>query len=299
MAGSNRLNRPRRGSLQFWPRKRAKRELPRIRNWNFNIDSAKVLGFLGYKVGMTHTMLKDNRKDSITKGQEISLPTTIIECPPLKIISLRFYKKTEFGFVVSNEQDYDDIRLILQSQPKLTGIGKKKNDVFEVGLSGKKEDKLSFAKSLIGKDIKISEVFKEGQLIDVHGVTKGKGFQGTVKRFGVPIRSHKSEKTKRGIGTLGAWRPRHVLWTVAQSGKMGYHLRTEYNKIILKISNDAGVVNPKSGFMHYGNVKNDYVLLQGSIPGSTRRAVILTETKRNYSNYKLTPEIIYISRERK
>lgn len=298
MAGSNRLNRPRRGSLQFWPRKRARRELPRIRNW-VKIDSSKLLGFLGYKVGMTQVSLKDNRKDSITKGQEISWPITVIECPPLKIASARFYKKTHDGFKVSNQQDFDDVRLIVKTQPKLTSTGKKQQDFLEIGLGGKKEDKLNMVRDLLGKDIKINEVFKEGQLVDVHGVTKGKGFQGTVKRFGVPIRSHKSEKTKRGIGTLGPWRPRHVLWTVAQSGKMGYHLRTEYNKAILKISNDPNWINPKSGFVHYGLVKNDYILLHGSIPGPSKRAIILTEAARNYSNYKLTPEITFVSKERR
>ena len=54
---------------------------------------------------------------------------------------------------------------------------------------------------MLGKEIKVEDVFESGVSVDVHGITKGKGFQGTVKRFGVPIRQHKAEKTKRGIGT--------------------------------------------------------------------------------------------------
>ena len=51
---------------------------------------------------------------------------------------------------------------------------------------------------LIGKEIIIDEVFKEGAFLDVHGVTKGKGFQGPVKRHGIMLRHHKSEKSRRG-----------------------------------------------------------------------------------------------------
>ena len=79
---------PRRGSLQYWPRKRSKRVFARVRTWN-NVKEVKPLGFAGYKVGMTHLLINDNRKTSTTKGIDISCPATIVECPPLKILSLK------------------------------------------------------------------------------------------------------------------------------------------------------------------------------------------------------------------
>lgn len=300
MAGANRLHRPRRGSLQYWPRKRAKRPYARIRNWA-ELDSTKLLAFLGYKTGMAHAMVKDINPNSPTKNMEISIPVTIVECPPIKPLSIRFYKNTTKGLmliseVFSEKQDkelkrraklpkspnktcpeqFDEVRFAIYTQPKLTAIGKKKPEIIEIGISGKTaQEKLEYAKLLLNREIKISELFKENQVIDIHGITKGKGFQGTVKRFGVKIRQHKSEKTKRGVGTLGSWTPKRVQFSVPQAGKMGWHQRTEYNKSLIKI--DSKDITPKSGFLKYGKIKNEYVLIHGSVPGSRKKAVIMTE----------------------
>ena len=317
MAGSNRLNKPRHGSLQFWPHARAKKETPRIRNWTSNLNATKLLGFIGYKVGMTHVLVRDNYPFSITKGQQISIPVTVIECPPLKPLSIRFYKNTPYGSKVISElfsakvdknilvskkpakepADFDDLKLLVYTQPKLIGF-KKQPDVLELGLSGKKEDKLKLAKDLLNKEIKVSEVFKDGQFLDVHSVSTGKGFQGTVKRSGVKIRRHKSEKVKRGVGTLGPWTPSKVNTEVAQPGKMGYHTRTECNKWLLKISSKPEEVNPKGSFLHYGLVKNEYLMVKGSVPGPTKRAITLTEPTR-YNGKLLVSEIVAVSLESK
>ena len=52
------------------------------------------MGFIGYKAGMTHAMVVDNRPTSKTKGKEIFCPLTIVEVPAIKIYSVRFYKTT-------------------------------------------------------------------------------------------------------------------------------------------------------------------------------------------------------------
>lgn len=294
---------PRRGTLQYWPRKRAKRSYARIRSWP-KLDSTKLLAFIGYKVGMTHIMARDNTPNSLTKNQTISIPITIIECPALRPLSLRFYQQTDSGLKIISEvlssklnkelkrktkvskkkqeipKEFDDLRLVIYTQPKLTLTGKKKPDILEIGISGSKDKKLEYAKQFLEKEIKLNNVFKEGQYLDVHSITKGKGFQGAVKRRGVAIRQHKSEKTKRGTGTLGAWHPSKVLYTVPQAGRMGYHQRTEYNKLALKFSSDLKEINPKGGFKHYGIIKNDFLLIKGSITGSSKRTIILTEPQR-------------------
>jgi len=309
---------PRRGSLQFWPRKRAKKSTPRIRAWTKTKD-AKILGFAGYKAGMTHVELKDNPK-SPNKDNFKMTPVTVIECPPLRVIGLKFYKnvnkslvplshvlasnvdkelvrRTKIGKSTEIPADFDEIRILVHTQPKLTGTGKKKPELFELGIGGDPKSALELGKSQIGKDITIKDVFKEGQFLDVHGITKGKGFQGTVKRFGVIIRQHKSEKTKRGIGNLGSWTPKRVQYSVPQPGKMGYHLRTEYNKWNVMIKDDPETINPKGGFLHYGLIKNSYLLLKGSIPGPAKRIVIMTSAVRKNKNYPL--EVKYVSKESK
>ena len=318
---------PRRGSLQFWPRKRAAKETARVRSWP-TVNEAKILGFAGYKVGMTHIIYTDNTKNSMTKGQDISSPVTIIECPPLKVFSVRFYKNTIDGVslvteVISEKNDkelsrkitvpkkvkqkiddvkeFDFIHLVLYTQPKLTSIGKKKPELFEVALGGKKEDQLNLAKEKLGKELLLTDVIQEGQLVDVHAVTTGKGYQGPVKRFGVKIRFRKSEKTVRGPGSLGGWKGHgHFMWRNPNAGKMGYHLRVDYNKWVMKIGDKPEDVNPKGGFINYGLVKNNYILVKGSIPGPKKRLMTLSYPMRPKRGAQFeAPVIQYVSLESK
>lgn len=297
---------PRHGSMQVWPRVRAKSVRPRIRSWA-NIKEPKLIGFPGFKVGMTHMMLTESDSNSKSKGETIAVPSTIIECPPVKIMGAAFYKvkdtkdtkvktilHTDFdkylkrriiapkkkvsGMDDIKPEEFDDVKVLIQTQPSLTGIGTKKPQLFEMALGGKKEDKITFIKENMGKPVNISDVFGPGEVCDLHAVTKGKGFQGPVKRFGVMIRSHKSEKTKRGPGSLGGWCGQGgFMYRVAHAGQMGYHQRTQYNNRVLKVGQDPKEVNPAGGFLRYGNVKTDYIMIQGSTPGVSKRIIMMTK----------------------
>ncbi len=303
------IRHPRRGSLQYWPRKRAASAVARLRSWPAEAK-AKPLGFIGFKAGMTHVIATDNRPKSLTKGEKIALPSTVIECPSLTVMGIVFYQESPFGDrsiatilapLQSKEHkelsrtiplpkknlrstdevsDFHHLRLLVQTHPKQVPGGAKKPHLMELAVGGSKEEQLSYAKQVIGKNIAVSDVFESGAMVDVHGITKGKGFQGTVKRFGIPIRQHKAEKTKRGIGTLGSWTPKRVEFTVAQPGKMGFHLRTEYNKQILLIDNQGEKVNPPGGRTKYGLVRNQYLLLKGSVMGPRKRPIALVQASR-------------------
>ena len=100
-------NRSRKGSLQFYPRVRAKKVIPSV-NWSphFNKDTTNFLGFIGYKVAMTSVFVKDNTPDSMTKGKRITIPATIVECPVMRIYSVRFYKDNKVlkDVVVTNDK---------------------------------------------------------------------------------------------------------------------------------------------------------------------------------------------------
>ncbi len=318
---------PRSGSMQFWPRKRAKSPIPKVGLWPAGKET-QALGFPGYKVGMTHILIK--RQDRTPKKNliDVSIPVTIIECPPIKIMGARFYKKDGHelkvvGDVLSKAldkelkrtldmpkkepmkiediKDFDEARLIVHTQPSLTGIGKKRPEIFEMGIGGNKDDQVNYIKENLGKELKIADIFKPGAQIDAHAVTKGKGFQGPVKRFGIKIRAKKSEKTKRGPGSLGGWKGQgHVMYRVPHAGQTGYHLRTEYNKQILKISDSPKEINPKGGFIHYGLVKNTFLLVKGSVAGATKRMLIFTNAQRPAKNVSAqAPEIIYTSLDSK
>lgn len=295
------LSRPRRGSLQYWPRKRAKKILPSV-NWNAiytQNDSKGLLGFIGYKVGMSSAYAKDLTADSMTKNNRISFPVTIIECPPLKILSVRFYKNNKITTeVLSNNfdkeikrvvklpknsskkideiKDYDDIRLLVYSEVKKTGI-KKSPDLIEIAIGGTLEEKINFAKDNLNKEIKVSDVINKAQLVDVRAVTRGKGLQGAVKRFGIGLKSHKSEKGRRRAGSLGPWHPARVTFQTPQAGQLGMFTRIVYNNKVIEVGNiNEKNINPSSGFKHFGNILTDYVILRGSVQGPTKRQMILT-----------------------
>jgi len=94
--GHTKRKAPRRGSLQFRPHSRAKRMYPNIRNWPARPQVAP-LGFSGYKAGMTHVIVIDNRPKSPTKGEELRIPVTILEVPPIKVAGFRLYGRTTYG----------------------------------------------------------------------------------------------------------------------------------------------------------------------------------------------------------
>ncbi len=297
---------PRKGSLQFWPRKRAKKFLPRV-NWNA-IDSAKPLkGFICYKAGMATAYVKDNTPDSMTKGKEIHIPCTILECPSMKIFSVRFYKNGIVAKDVLAEsldkelkrkvklpknkaskldsvklEDYDDVKIIAYSVVKQTGL-KKKPDVVEIGLGGKLEEKMSWIKENLNKEISALNIFEVKQLVDVRGLTRGRGFSGPVKRFGINLKASKSEKGQRRPGNVGPWHPARVIFRVPMAGQLGMFTRAVYNNVVI----DLGKANEKlKNIKNYGDVKTDYIVVKGSVQGSAKRQLILTHALRETKKTK-------------
>jgi len=306
------VKKPREGSLAFYPRKRAARIYPNIDTYP-SVDKTIPLAFAAYKVGMGHVIALDSRKNSPTYGMQISIPITILEVPPLKVIGVRFYQKTTKGLKVlteiyskdlpkelerkvkiksnfseqkieevkKNAEKISNVRLIITTEPKKTGLGKKKPEIFEIEVGGKNsKEKIEYAVSLLGKEFLPNEAFKEGEVVDVIAVTKGKGTQGPVKRFGIKIQGRKAKEKLRHVGSLGQERPGKVRWTVPMAGQMGFQTRTELNKRILKFGN-GNEINPKSGFKRYGIIKSSFVIIEGSVPGSKKRLVMIRKAIRS------------------
>ncbi len=319
--------------MGYSPRKRARSITARISTWPEGGDGAKLQGFAGYKAGMTHAFVVDYRPRSTTAGQEVQVPVTVLEVPPMKVCGVRFYQDTAYGrkavgevwsknldkelarrlpipksydekagWAAVEKLEYDDIRALLYTQPTLvSGLPKKRPELMEIRVGGAKlQDRLGYAKSILGKTVTIKDFTKEGEMIDVSSITKGKGWQGTTKRWGTKLLMHKNSKHRRLVGTLGTKRPNYVRPTVPQGGQIGFHQRTELNKRVLKIGDNGAEVTPKGGFLHYGEVKNSYMLLHGSVPGPTKRIVRLREPVRA-TGVKLTepPELTFVSIESK
>jgi len=149
-----------------------------------------------------------------------------------------------------------------------------------VELAVNSDDKLAYVKDLIGKEITL-ENFSKSELLDVRGLTKGKGTQGPVKRFGIALKFHKSEKGVRRPGSLGPWHPARVTFRVPMAGQLGYFSRIVYNlKLITQGKISDKDINPITGFRHYGKIKSSYIILKGSIPGPQKRQVLITPSFR-------------------
>jgi large subunit ribosomal protein L3 len=327
--GHRKQSAPRHGSLSYRPRKRTRRVSGRIRYWSTTATEPRILGFAGFKVGMTHVLLIDDKPNSPWYGREITRPVTIVDTPPMLVASIRGYGHNGSAIRVLGEtwmqnlprdirrtlpwpKDYDaktsmnkfttslnelaELRVRLLTQPRQAGVGKKKPDILEFAvLGGSINDQFEYAKNLLGQEIRVRDIFQPGQFLDVIAVTKGKGFQGVVKRFGVSKLPHKSRKRVRAVGTLGPWHPNRIMYTVPRAGQLGFHQRTEYNKRLLRIGEKSDDITPPGGFTHYGVLQSDFLLLDGSIPGPSRRLVQLRVPNRPKPLPDKPPEIVYIS----
>ena len=327
-------NKPNRGSMAFSPRKRARSETPHVSSWAaVEGDDPKILGFAGYKVGMSHIMAVDYRKKSTTAGQEIRMPVTIVEIPPMKVIGARGYIQDTYGLRTLTEawekkidkdlertlpipkshdakaawkkmsdSDLEEVRLLVHTQPRMvTGIPKKRPEIMEMAVGGGSVDaQIEFAKEMMGKEFTMSDFTQDGEMLDAIAVTTGYGFQGHVKRWGVKLLTHKNSKHRRMIGNLGPFSPGYVVSTVPQAGQTGYHQRTEYNKRLLKIGDNPDEINPKGGFLNYGLIRGNYALLHGSLPGPSKRLIRFRKAVRFHgkkTDSVVVPEITMISQE--
>ncbi len=319
-------SRSRSGSLAFKPKVRAERIYPDISTWK-DSDELKPLGYAGYKVGMTRVLRVDDTEGA-TKGQEIATPVTIIEAPPLRVYGARFYTEdlndgkqafTEIWTespskelqratdipkegnmdnldkVKDNKEYITDVKLLVHTQPQRAGISKKKPANFEMGIGGDAEEQIEYAEDMIGKEINFSDVFEVGEYADAVAVTKGKGMEGPVKRYGIKKLSHKTQKKRRKAGNVGPWHPDQLSWRIPLPGQQGYNNRTELNKRILDFDDDVERVQREGGFKNYGEVQSEYILIKGSVPGPAKRLVRLRTALRKDENLG-EPNITHINK---
>jgi len=309
------IHRPRRGSLAYSPRKRAKSQVPKYHSWPQHDGEPVLQGFAGYKVGMTHMVMVDDHNKSPTEGKDIMVPVTIVEIPAMVVTGIRLYTKDTYGkrayAEAWSEEGIERVReaaasgkvtevfAITKTQPAvLTGVPKKTGDIMEMRVAGGSiEERIEYAISLFGNEVEIDTILKTGQYLDVTAITTGKGTNGPVKRWGIQTRSGKHSRggKKRHIGNLGPWFPHHVRWQVPQMGQMGYQQRTEFNKRLLKIGESGEEINPAGGFTNYGLVRGRYVAIKGSVPGPCKRLIRMRPAVRQSVHVERAPAIQYVS----
>ncbi|PVF95557.1 60S ribosomal protein L3 [Serendipita vermifera] len=184
------------------------------------------------------------------------------------------------------------VRVLAHTQIRRTGLKQKKAHLMEIQVNGGSiPDKVAYAAGLFEKEVAVSTIFEQDEVVDVIGVTKGHGFEGVTARWGTKKLPRKTHKGLRKVACIGAWHPSKVMFSVARAGQNGYHHRTELNKKIYRIgsgedpkngSTDADAtdktITPLGGFPHYGIVKNDFLVLKGSVPGTKKRVLTIRKS---------------------
>lgn len=184
------------------------------------------------------------------------------------------------------------VRVIAHTQVRKVSVGQKKAHVMEIQLNGGTvAQKVDWAFQHFEKTVDVSSVFEQDELIDVIGVTKGNGYEGVTHRWGVKRLPRKTHRGLRKVGCIGAWHPSRVMFSVPRAGQDGYHHRTEVNKKIYRVgkgedqSNAATEfdltqkqITPLGGFVRYGIVKNDWLMIKGCCVGVKRRVLTLRKS---------------------
>ncbi|KAI5184743.1 large subunit ribosomal protein L3e [Nematocida homosporus] len=254
-----------------------------------------VFGLVGYKKTpqgnvIVHTVLAEHIDESVKRRyykRYYRSQKTALSQYPLK------YKNGVIDQQIQAIRDNADIiRVLIHSQvTKIKGLNCRKAHIMESQLNGGSvQDKIDFALSHFEKEVPVGTFCAEEdqEMIDVIGVTKGKGFQGCTKRWGTTILPRKTNKGLRKVACIGAWHPSRVMYSVARAGQTGFHHRVAQNLRVYKVGNGQDetvcqtpydltqkTINPMGGFTGYGQVVNDFVMVKGSVMGPRKRVLVM------------------------
>jgi large subunit ribosomal protein L3 len=256
-----------------------------------------------------HVITVDDKEKTPNFGKPLYNSATVLATPPIYIMGFRAYQKNVTTLEAMTEVYAKDLPKDLEKKvrikpkpaeaviewikekidkvarltaityvaPQEAGMAQKKPIIFETEVAGGDiKSQLEYLRGILGKEVRISDIFKPGSYVDLTAVTKGKGFEGPVTRFGVKRKQAKSRKSVRAVGVISPWHPATVMYTVARAGQHGFHKRVEYNKRIIAINTaKEAPITPKGGFLHFGAIDGEYMILRGSVPGPARRLVRL------------------------
>ncbi|XVE95993.1 hypothetical protein REPUB_Repub02eG0183300 [Reevesia pubescens] len=166
-------------------------------------------------------------------------------------------------------------------------------------------NEVDFAYKFFEKQVPMDVFSRRGEMVDIIGVTKGKGYEGVVTRWGVTRLPRKTHRGLRKAACIEARHPARVSFTVARTGQNGYHHHTEINKKVYrvgKVGDDTHSaitdydrtekdINPMGGFPHYGVAKSDFLVIKGCCVGPKKRVVTLCQSLINQTSRLAREEI--------
>ncbi len=199
-------------------------------------------GILGTKLGMTQVFTKSGKL----------IPVTVVEVEPNVVTQIKTVETDGYDAI---QLGYQTVREKVSNKPKVGHTNK-------AGTTPKRF--LREVRGVAPTDYTLGQtldvtLFKEGEVVDVTGVSKGKGFQGVIKRHNQsrgPM-GHGSQY-HRGVGSLGTMLPMHVLKGKKLPGQMGHQLTTIQNLEVIAV-----------------DLENNVILIKGSIPGPKKSLVMI------------------------
>ena len=206
-------------------------------------------GMIGKKIGMT-SLFDENGKN---------LPCTVIEVEPNVVTQIKTAEKDGYEAVqlAYGEQKESRVPAAMVGHFKKAGVSpRKKVKEFDTNF---KEVELKE-----GVAISVDQFFAEGQFVDISGVSKGKGFQGVVKRHGfggVGQATHGQHNRLRAPGSIGAGSdPSRVFKGMRMAGRMGGAMTMVENLRVIKVDADKNIL-----------------VVKGSVPGPKNSILIITK----------------------
>ena len=199
-------------------------------------------GILGKKIGMTQVFTKNGKL----------IPVTVIEVEPNVVTQIKTVAKDGYDAI---QIATETIREKLSNKP---AIGHTKKAGTEPKRFLREIRGVNVEDYTLGQVINV-DIFEEGEMVDVSGISKGKGFQGVIKRHNQsrgPM-GHGSQY-HRGVGSLGTMLPMHVLKGKKMPGQMGNVARTVQNLEIISV-----------------DTENNVILVKGNVPGPKKSLVMI------------------------
>ena len=220
-------------------------------------------GILGRKIGMTQVFDQDGKLT----------PVTVVEVTPNVVTQV---KTTENDGYEAIQLAFDDKREKLATKASL-GITSKANTTpkrFFKEIRG-----VDINNYQLGDEVK-ADIFEVGEMVDVTGTTKGKGFQGNIKKYGQsrgPM-GHGS-KYHRGVGSLGTMLPKRVFKGRGLPSHMGVNTVTIQNLEIVDV-----------------DLENNAILVKGNIPGPKKGLVMIKSAVKNNGKVNKRAELVNYSK---
>jgi large subunit ribosomal protein L3e len=128
------------------------------------------------------------------------------------------------------------VRVLAATQIEKCKFRQKKAHLMEIQVNGGTvAQKVEWATGKFEQEVPVSDVFQNNEMVDTIAITRGKGTQGVIKRFGVSRLPRKTRRGLRKVACIGAWHPSAVKWTVARTGNLGYYHRTQINQKLYRV----------------------------------------------------------------